>query len=154
MVGGKLTVPINKIHKRPTFSTLWHFQHQLVDGLRKVGNVKPPLDGQSGYILSKYAFSLFSSKWRRDPEEVGEYYKIPVTPITEMEQQTEENKWKVKKENRKTFENMKMVLTNMFKEVIDPAFHSGICGLARKGFVNTHPVEILSNHQRLYRKPS
>ena len=111
MLGAKLTGPINKIHKRPTFSTLWNIQHHIIDGLRKIGNFKLPLDGHVGYILSKEAFSLLSSKEWRDPEEVGEYYEIPSTTITETEQRTKENKWKVKKEKQETFDKLKMVLT-------------------------------------------
>ena len=48
MVGAKPTVPVDKIHKRPTFSKLWHLQSQLVDGLRKVGNFKSPLESHVG----------------------------------------------------------------------------------------------------------
>ena len=65
MIGANLNGPINKIHERPIFSTLWHLQLQLADGLRRVGNFKLPLDGHSGYIISKEAFDLFSRKeWR------------------------------------------------------------------------------------------
>ena len=49
-------------------------------------------------------------EWR-DPEEVDYYYEIPATAITETEQRTEENKWRVKKEKQETFENLKIVLT-------------------------------------------
>ena len=62
MVGAKLTGPSDNIHKRHAFSTLWHIQRQLVDGICKVGNVKLTLDGHAGYILSKEAFTLFLSK--------------------------------------------------------------------------------------------
>ena len=88
MVGAKPTGPIDKIHERPTFSTLWHLQRQLVSRLRKVGNVKFPLDGHSGYILLKEAYTLFSSKYWKDPKEFGKYYKMPVTAITETKQRT------------------------------------------------------------------
>ena len=88
----------------------------------------------------------------RDPEEVGKYYGIPVTEITETEQRVEEKKSKSKKEKRDTFKNLKMVLTKMFKEVVDPAFHSGNRSLATKGFVTTPPIDILKNLQRLYGK--
>ena len=73
MVGAKTTGPIDKIHERPTFRTLWHLQHHLVSILRKVGNVKLPLDSHSGYILSKEASTLFSSKDWKDPKEFGKY---------------------------------------------------------------------------------
>ena len=97
MFDAKLTGPIDKIDGRPTFRTLWHLQRQLIEGPGKVGNFKLPLEGHVGYILSKEAFTLFSSKEWRDPEEVGEYYEISVTLITYMEQRTKENKRKVKK---------------------------------------------------------
>ena len=47
-----------------------------------------------------------------------------------------------------------MVLTNMLKEVVDPAFHYGIRGLANKGFGTTPPVDILANLQCIYGKTS
>ena len=62
MVGVKTTGPIDKIHEGLTFSTLWHLKFQLIDNLHKVGNIKFPLDGHSGYILSKESYALFSSK--------------------------------------------------------------------------------------------
>ena len=48
---------------------------------------------------------------------------------------------------------MKMVLTNIYEEVVDPNFHSVIRGLSTKGFVTTPPVDILENLQYLYGKP-
>ena len=42
------------------------------------------------------------------------------------------NKWRVKKETRETFKNLKMVLTKISEEVVDPAFHYGSRGLATK----------------------
>ena len=63
-------------------------------------------------------------------------------------------KWKVKKEKRETSKNLKMVLTNMFKEFVDSAFHSRSRGLATKGLGTTPLVEILANLQHLYGKPS
>ena len=73
MVSAKPTGPIDKIHKHLTFSNLCHLQSQLVDDLRKVGNVKYPLDWHASYILSKEEFNLFSVKWSIDPGEVEEY---------------------------------------------------------------------------------
>ena len=62
LVGAKPVGPIDPIHKRPTFSSLWHLQQQLVEGLRKVTNTAYPNDGQSGYILSREVFALYSTK--------------------------------------------------------------------------------------------
>ena len=38
-----------------------------------------------------------------------------------------------------------MVLTKMFEEVVDPAFHSDSRGLATKGFVTKPLVDIMAN---------
>ena len=83
MVGAKPTGPIDKIHEYPIFNIIWHLQHELVDGIRKLGNAKFPLDGHIGYILLKETFGLFLRKEWKDPREVGECYEIPVTVITE-----------------------------------------------------------------------
>ena len=63
-------------------------------------------------------------------------------------------KWKVKKDKRDTFTNLKMVLTKFFEDMISPAFYSGSRGLATRGLGTTPPVDILANLQRLYGKPS
>ena len=62
MVGAKPTSPIDKIYERPIFSTLWHLQIQIVNGLIKLGNVKFPLYNHVAYICSKEAFDILSSK--------------------------------------------------------------------------------------------
>ena len=62
LVSAKPVGPIDPIHERPTFSSLWHLQKQLVEGLRKVINTDYPNDGHSGYILYKEVFSLYSTK--------------------------------------------------------------------------------------------
>ena len=85
MVSVKPTGPIDKIQKRLTFSTLWHLQCRLLNILRKVRNVKFPIGGHSGYILSQEAFTLFLNKEWKYPEEVGKYHEIPVIAITETE---------------------------------------------------------------------
>ena len=47
-----------------------------------------------------------------------------------------------------------MVITNTFKDFIDPAFHTGSCGLATRGLVNTKPYDVLAHMHSLYGKPS
>ena len=91
LVGAKPVGPINPIHERPTFPSLWHPQQQLVEGLRKVTNTAYPNDGHLGYILSKEEFALYSTKEWMEPADVGECFEIPPSSITETEQRTEEN---------------------------------------------------------------
>ena len=78
----------------------------------------------------------------------------PPSSITETEQRTEEKIWELKKEKCNTFENLLMVLTKKLEHVIDPAFHTGNCGLATRGFVNTKPYDVLAHIHSLYGKPN
>ena len=71
LVGAKHVGPIDPIHERPTFSSLWHLQQQLVEGLLKVTNTAYPNDGHSGYILSRGAFALYLTKEWMEPVDVG-----------------------------------------------------------------------------------
>ena len=129
LLGPKLVGPIDPIYERPTFSSLWHLQQQLVEGLQKVTNTAYPNDGRSGYILSREAFALYSTKEWQEPADVGECFEIPPSSITETEQRTDKKRWELQKEKGDTFENLLMVLTKTFKDVIDPAFHTGRRGL-------------------------
>ena len=47
-----------------------------------------------------------------------------------------------------------MVLTKTFEDVIDPAFHTGSCGLATRVFGNMKPYDVLAHIHSLYGKPS
>ena len=89
-----------------------------------------------------------------EPADVGECFEIPPSSITETEQRTEEKRWELQKERSNTFENLLMVLTKTFEDVIDPAFHKGSCGLATRGFRNTKPYDALAHIHSLYGKPS
>ena len=154
LVGAKPVGPINPIHDHPIFSSLWHLQQQLVEGLRKVTNTAYINDGHSRYILSRETFALYSTKEWKEPADGGECLEIPPSSITETEQRTDEKSWELQKEKRTTFENLLMVLTKKFDDVIDPTFHTGSRGLATRGFGNTKPYNILAHIHSLYGKPS
>ena len=89
LVGAKPVGPIDPIYERPTFSSLWHLQQQLVEDLRKVTNTAYPNDGHSGYILSKEVFALYLTKKWIEPADAGECFEISPLSITETEQITE-----------------------------------------------------------------
>ena len=154
LVGAKPVGPIDTIHERPTFSSLWHLHQQLVEGLRKVSNTAYTNECHLGYILSQEAFALYSTKECQEPEDVGECFEIPPSSITKTEQRTDEKRLELQKEKRNTFENLLMVLTKTFEDVIDPDFHTGSRGLATRGFGNTKPYGILAHMHLLYEKPS
>ena len=89
-----------------------------------------------------------------EPADAGECFEIPPSSITETEQRTEEKRCELQKEKSNTFENLLIVLTKTFEDVIDPAFHTGIRGLATRGFGNTKTYDVLSHIHSLYGKPS
>ena len=59
-----------------------------------------------------------------EPADVGECFEIPPSSITDIEQRIKEKRWELQKEKRNTFENLLMVLTKTFEDVIEPAFHT------------------------------
>ena len=84
------------------------------------------------------------------------YFVIPAITITKTEQKSVENGWKAQKDLCDNFENVVSALCAFFKRIIEPAYHSGgtgAGGLARRGFGNDDPPDILSRLQRLYSKP-
>ena len=62
--------------------------------------------------------------------------------------------WDLQKEKRNTFENLLMVLTKKFEDVIDPALHTGSRGLEKILFENTKPYDVIAHIHSLYGKPS
>ena len=154
LVRAKPVGPIDTIHERPTFSSLWYLQQQLVESLCKVTNTAYPNDVHWWYILSREALALYSTKEWTEPVDVRECFEIPPSSITETEQRTDEKRWELQKEKHNTFENLLMVLTKTFEDVIDPAFHTGSRGLATRGFRNTKSYDVLAHMHLLYGKPS
>ena len=107
-------------------------------------------------MMATSAFVLYSTTPWQEPKDVGEYFEIPMLAITETEQKTEERKWKAEKDLRDNFENVCTALRLLFERIIDQAYHSGgtgTRGLARRGFGNDEPPDILARLQRLYGKP-
>ena len=97
--------------------------------------------------MTAAAFALYSTTPWDDLKDVGEYFEIPVLAITETEQKTEERKWKAEKDLRDNFENDRTALRLLFERIIDQAYHlggTGTGGLARRGFGNNEPPEILA----------
>ena len=104
-------------------------------------------------FLKKGLPSTQQKRWM-EPADVGECLEIPSSSITETEQRTEEKRWELQKEKRNTFENLLMVLTKTFEDVIDPTLHTGSHGLETRGFGDTKPYDVLAHIHSLYGKPS
>ena len=152
-----ILTPIRPVQGRPTFRGLWHLAQQLSECLGKLTHPRHPNEGFAGYMMAIAAFALYTTTPWQDPQDVGEYFEIPAVAITETEQRSKENKWKAEKDLRDNFDNVRTALRLLFERIIDPAYHSGgtgTGGLARRGFGNDEPPDILARLQRLYGKPS
>ena len=66
----------------------------------------------------------------------------------------EESKWKPLKDLEDNYKNIKTALTQLFKHVIDDAYHTGATGMEQRGFGMFTPKQIMEAMMTLYRKPS
>ena len=55
----------------------------------------------------------------------------------------EEGKWNAKKELFDNFENMEIMLTQVFEELINAAYHTGMTRMGQKGYGNLSPYKII-----------
>ena len=92
-----LLSPIQKIHGRPTFGSLWHTAQQFYDALRKLDHADHPTDGWSGYLMTPEEFSLRSATTWTHPEDVGNFFIIPITDISTGHQEQAKGEYKYKK---------------------------------------------------------
>jgi hypothetical protein len=145
--------PIDKIQGRPNFSSIWRLLQQLIAGTKKLKHTDHPTHGYSGYIMSKEEHALVSAFTWQDQRDVGKYFIIPVTAITETEQRTEDKIWQVQKGKRESFVNLVSALTTILEDAFDVAFHSGGTALAKRGFGTATPPEVLARFQKNYGKP-
>ena len=80
--------------------------------------------------------------------------KSPHHPSPRQNKEQKKKRWELQNEKHNTFENLLMVFTKTFEDFIDPAFHTGSCGLATRGFGNMKPYDVLAHIHSLYGKPS
>ena len=93
-----LLSPIQKIHGRPTFRSLWHLAQQFYDALRKLDHADHPSDGWSGYLMTPEEFALHSATTWTHTEDVGKFFVIPITAIILGHQEQAKGEYKYKKE--------------------------------------------------------
>ena len=92
-----LLSPIQKIHGRPTFGSLWHPAQQLYDTLRKIDHADHPTDVWSGYLMTPEEFALRSATAWTHPEDVRKFFIIPITAISSGHQEQAKGEYKYKK---------------------------------------------------------
>ena len=95
-----LLSPIQKIHGRPTFGSLWHLAQQTYEALQKLDHEDHPTDGWSGYLMTPKEFALRSAAEWKTPDDIGRYYVMPTTAITLVNQEQAKGEFKYKKKSQ------------------------------------------------------
>ena len=116
-----------------------------------------PDEGYSGYMITPAASALYSTTRCQDPEDVGKYFIVPTTAITNTNQKSKEIKLQVRKNLLNTYRNMLIALQKLFEIAINYAYHSVLMtstGMARRGFGNNKPPAIPKHLNILYDTPS
>ena len=104
-------------------------------------------EGYAGYMMTQAAYVLYSTTKCQDPVDVGNYFIVTATAITDNDEKSEERKWQARKNLMDTYRNMRTALQQLFDIAIDPAYHSRgttNTGMARRGFGNDEPPAILN----------
>ena len=65
-----------------------------------------PYEGYVGYIMAKASYVLYSTTRWQDPADVGNYFIVPTTTITDTNQKPEERKWQSGKSQLDTYQHM------------------------------------------------
>ena len=106
--------------------------------------------------LIQAAYEFYSTTRWKDPVDVGNYFIVPTTAITNTDQKSEERKWQAGKDLMDTYRNMCTSLRQIFERSIDPAYHSGVMtntGMASRGFGSDKPPAIFERLNILYGTP-
>ena len=148
-----ILIPVFQVPGRPTFCTLWQLSQELQECL---GNMEHPNhlnEGYAGYRMTQASYVLHSTTLWTDPNNVGKYFIVPTTAITDTNQKSEERKLQVGKDLLDTFCNMRTALRHPFEWAVNPAYHSGgITNTVMSGrvFGNDKPPAILERLKILY----
>ena len=107
-------------------------------------------------MITQAAYVLYRIAIWKDPADVGDYFIVPTTAITDTDQKSSERKYQARKHLMDTYRNMRTALRQLFDRAINHAYHSrGMTntGMARQGFGNNEPPVILECLKRLYGTP-
>ena len=104
-------------------------------------------------MMTQAVYVLYSNTPWTDTNDVGHYFIVPPTAITNTNHNSEERKWQAGKDLLDTFCNMWTTLRQIFERTINPAYQLGgtkNIDIVRQIFGNDKPPAILEHLKRLY----
>ena len=108
-----------------TFKGLWDMQVRLLEILNTIKHANHPLEEMAGKIVKAGAYALVSTTPWTVPDQVGEFFQVPIIAITDTDQRTEERKWTAKKTSENNDNNLDTCLVVMWTWIIPQAYHTG-----------------------------
>ena len=69
-----------------------------------------PYEGHTGYMMTPTAYALYSTTQWQDPDDVGNYFIVPTTAITNTNQKSEERKLQTRRNLLDAYRNMRTAL--------------------------------------------
>ena len=65
-----------------------------------------PDEGYAGYMMTQATYAFYSTTKWKVPVDIGYYFIVPTTAITDTDQQSVERKWKSRKDLLDTYRNI------------------------------------------------
>ena len=78
-----ILLPVRQVPGRPNFCTLWQFSQELQESLGKMEHPDHPDESNAGYMMMQATYVLYSTTPWTDPNNVGKYFILPTTAITD-----------------------------------------------------------------------
>ena len=145
---------IPPIEGRPTFRTVWDRKNRLLSGLRKCKHVDHPRHGHQGILLGDKEWALRSTKPYDVPAVQPAILQLTPGAITDTAQRNEELAWRVRTDQRETYENINAALLQILERILEPAYHVGNHEAGETGFGDLTPKDVIARLQELYGQPS
>ena len=134
-----ILAPVLVIQGWPSFKELWDMHKMLVTQLCKIKHPDHPYQGMVGSMMSPEAFALVSITPQKTPERKGEFFMVPVTAITDIDQRTAKQRWIAMKTCETNDDNFKTCFVITFECDIPQVYHMGGTEMGRGVWnPNTH----------------
>jgi len=114
-----LLTTVERVQGHPEFSSLYKLTQQITDCLRRIQHPIHKDDRYAGYMMVVLAFALLSITPWTDPEDLGDFFVVPISAITDTQQKSEEHQWLASKDLRDNFTNLKTALKSLFEQIFD-----------------------------------
>ena len=105
-----ILLPTHQVPGRPTFRTLWKLSQELQEFLGKMEDPYHPDEGCSSYIMMQATYELYSTIIWKNPADLGKYFIVPTTAITNTNHKPEEIKLQAGKNLLNTYCNIHVFL--------------------------------------------